>query len=207
VDGVAWINSDENPELTWIEVAGASLPSGHCRIAGGRLTLPHGSCSPDSKRIIDGFARIRRSIDSPGVDAGACVRKDRLMPPGPDLLTGSVMSTTFLALRKDVHGIGYSVFYYHEFMSPPTTVKACAVEGILPTSESIRSRQYPLLSEVYVVVRSDLPPDHPACRLRDWMLSPTGQGIVEESGYVAVRTDRDSASQTTQPAFEAAECR
>ena len=72
-------------------------------------------------------------------------------------------------------------------MAPWTHVKSCAVEGILPTSESIRSRRYPLVTQVYVVVRRDLPADHPAYRFRDWMLEPKGQAIVEESGYVPVR--------------------
>ena len=114
------------------------------------------------------------------------VMNGRAMIKSPDLLTGSLMSSTFLALDDDVHGIGYSVYYYQEFMSPRKDVKACAVDAILPTAESIRSRRYPFLAEVYVVVRRDLPPQHPACRLRDWLLEPTGQGAVEESGYVAV---------------------
>jgi hypothetical protein len=48
-------------------------------------------------------------------------------------------------------------------------------------------RRYPFVTEVYVIVRHDLPANHPACRLRDWMLGPTGQAIVEQSGYVPVR--------------------
>jgi phosphate transport system substrate-binding protein len=115
------------------------------------------------------------------------VMKERAMIPAADLLTGALMSFPFLAIDKDIHGIGYSVYYYQEFMSPPRDVKACAVDGIRPTAETIRSRRYPFVTEVYTVVRRDLPPDHPAGRLRDWMLGPKGQRIVEESGYVAVR--------------------
>jgi phosphate transport system substrate-binding protein len=114
------------------------------------------------------------------------VMRGRPMIEGPDLLLETLMSSPYLALEKDVHGIGYSVYYYHEFMAPPNDVKACAVAGVLPTSETIRSRGYPFLSEVYVVVRADLPPEHPARRLRDWLLGPQGQEAVEESGYVAM---------------------
>ena len=70
---------------------------------------------------------------------------------------------------------------------PRTDVKACAVDGVLPTSASIRSRRYPFITEVDVVVRRNLRPEHPARRLRDWLLSPAGQAVVEESGYVPVR--------------------
>jgi len=103
-----------------------------------------------------------------------------------ELLTGANMDSPFLAIHDDVHGIGYSVYFYQEFMSPErsTLPKACAVEGVKPTSESIQSREYPLATEVYVVIRKDLPAGHPARRLRDWMLSTVGQKMVSECGYV-----------------------
>jgi phosphate transport system substrate-binding protein len=123
------------------------------------------------------------------------VMKDRAMIRAPDLLTGALMSFPFLAIDEDVHGIGYSVYYYQEFMSPPRNIKACAVDGVLPASGSIRSRHYPLLTEVFVVVRRDIPADDRACRLRDWMLGPTGQVIVEESGYVPVREKSTPATR------------
>ena len=78
-------------------------------------------------------------------------------------------------------------------MAPPGRTKACAVENVLPTSETIRSGQYPFVTEVYVVVRHDLPPKHPARRLRDWLLSPTGQSMVEQTGYVAVSPPANSS--------------
>jgi hypothetical protein len=101
----------------------------------------------------------------------------------------------FLAIDQDVHGIGYSVYYYREFMAPRTDVKACAVDGVLPTSETIRARRYPFVTEVYVVVRRELPADHPARRLRDWMPGPRGQGIVIESGYVPVLATASAGSR------------
>ena len=42
----------------------------------------------------------------------------RKMIKAPDLLTGALMSATFLAIDEDVYGIGYSVYYYQEHMSP-----------------------------------------------------------------------------------------
>lgn len=115
------------------------------------------------------------------------VMKGRAMIPARDLLTGTLMSFPFLALDKDVNGIGYSVYYYHEFMSPPRNIKLCAVDGILATPADIRARRYPLVTEVYVVVRKDDSPPRQAYRLRDWILSTAGQAIVEESGYVPVQ--------------------
>ncbi len=114
------------------------------------------------------------------------VMKESTMIKAPDLLIGAIMSSPFLAIDKDTHGIGYSVYYYQEFMAPPSAIKACAVEGVLPTSETIGSRRYPLVTEVFAVVRRDSPADHAACRVRDWMLKPAGQRVVGESGYVPV---------------------
>ena len=115
------------------------------------------------------------------------VMKDRKMIDAPELLTGTLMASPFLAIDDDVHGIGYSIYYYQEFMSPPARVKACAVEGVEPSSDNIRARTYPLVTDVFVVLRRDEPENHAARRLRDWLLAPTGQGVVEQSGYVPVR--------------------
>ena len=114
------------------------------------------------------------------------VMKQSTMIKAPDLLIGAIMSSPFLAIGKDTHGIGYSVYFYQEFMAPPSAIKACAVEGVLPTPETIGTRRYPLVTEVYAVVRRDSPADHAACRVRDWMLKPAGQRVVGESGYVPV---------------------
>jgi ABC-type phosphate transport system substrate-binding protein len=114
------------------------------------------------------------------------VMKDRKMIKAPELLTGTLMSSPFLAIDDDERGIGYSVYYYQEFMSPPTAVKACAVEGFAPTPDNIRSRVYPLVTDVLLVIRRDLAVDHPARRLSEWLLTPEGQEIVAESGYVPI---------------------
>jgi phosphate transport system substrate-binding protein len=114
------------------------------------------------------------------------VMKERAMIKAPDLLIDALMSSSFLTIAEDVQGIGYSVYYYQEFMAPSDRAKPCAIENVVPTSETIRSRRYPFVTEVYAVLRGNLPPEHPARRLRDWLLSPTGQRMVEQTGYVAV---------------------
>ncbi|MFC2042689.1 PstS family phosphate ABC transporter substrate-binding protein [Chloroflexota bacterium] len=94
------------------------------------------------------------------------------------------MSAPFYAVSDDLLGIGYSVFYYEQNMAPNENVKLVAVDGIQPNQNSIQSLQYPFTSEVYVVVREDLSPTNPTFSLRDWLLSPEGQGLIEQSGYV-----------------------
>jgi phosphate transport system substrate-binding protein len=111
------------------------------------------------------------------------VMEDLPMVDAP-LLVLLKMIAPFYAISDDPLGIGYSVYYYEENMAPNEKVKLLAVDGVIPDHETIQSRQYPFTTEVYMVVRADLPPSSVAARLRDWLISPAGQELVEQSGYV-----------------------
>ena len=102
----------------------------------------------------------------------------------PPQLIGRLMSSTFLQLTQNEDGIGYSVYYYEQFMSGSQRTRTIAVDGVEPNFENIRARKYPLVSEVLVVTRRGIEASSPAGRLRDWLLSREGQAVVRESGYV-----------------------
>jgi phosphate transport system substrate-binding protein len=93
------------------------------------------------------------------------------------------MIAPFYAVSEDALGIGYSVFYYEENMAPNEYIKLLAMDGIQPTVESIKNREYPFTSEVYAVVRAASSPSSLEMRLRDWLLTPSGQDLVAQSGY------------------------
>ena len=88
------------------------------------------------------------------------------------------------AVSDDINGIGYSVYYFEQFMAPNELIKVIAVDGIQPTQETIKSLHYPFTTEVYLATRNDLPGESIANQLREWMLSPLGQVVIAESGYV-----------------------
>jgi len=69
-------------------------------------------------------------------------------------------------------------------MLPDENVRLLGIEGVVPTYETIAGQDYPLVTEVYAVVRTDMPVDSNAVMLRDWLLTEDGQEVVEESGYV-----------------------
>jgi phosphate transport system substrate-binding protein len=94
------------------------------------------------------------------------------------------MIAPFYAISDDPLGIGYSVYYYEENMAPNELVQLIAVNGIRPDRESIQTRRYPFTTEVYAVVRADSPPTGTAIHLRDWLLTPDGQDLIEQSGYI-----------------------
>jgi len=113
------------------------------------------------------------------------VMGDRPMIEAPEVLVGRTMGSVYLKLSDDADGIGYSVYYYREFMAPEArSVKSCAVDGVPPTAGTIRSGRYPFVTPVLAAVRRDLPPGHAARRLRDWLLGPAGRAAVAETGYV-----------------------
>jgi phosphate transport system substrate-binding protein len=85
----------------------------------------------------------------------------------------------------DLQGIAFTVFFYEERMAPTSNVRRIAVDGVMPWAETIRTRRYPLTSEVQLVIRADAPQRVRA--LRDWLLSAEGQErVVRESGYVPI---------------------
>ena len=113
------------------------------------------------------------------------------MISGPDVLVETLMSMTILRIDNDPNGIAYSFYFYKERMADYEGVAPCAVNGIQPTENTIRDRSYPLVTEVFAVTRKDLASDHPAGRLRDWLLRPAGQSVIEETGYVPLLRSKE----------------
>ena len=111
------------------------------------------------------------------------VKGTPIRKPGRGLVRDG-MGGPFGALTGDQDGIAYSVYFYEHFMAASPYTRALAVDGVEPTSETIRSRKYPYVTEVYAVIRKDEPEDSGARKLRDWLLSGEGQAVVAESGYV-----------------------
>lgn len=82
--------------------------------------------------------------------------------------------------------IGYTVYYYAEDMKMAEGLKILAVDGVQPSDETIRSGEYPLLNNYYVLTAAGLSEDDPARVLYRWLLSEEGQRLVANEGYVSV---------------------
>ena len=108
------------------------------------------------------------------------------MIDAPDMMALPTMFAPFNAISVDILGIGYSVYFYTEFMVLGEYVKMIGVDGVMPTYETIGDQSYPLTTEVYVVIRQDTPTGSTARMLRDWLLGEEGQAVVGESGYVPI---------------------
>jgi phosphate transport system substrate-binding protein len=108
-------------------------------------------------------------------------------PDLKDELFSNSMAGPFNRVTQDVNSLGYSVFYYEHFMALSPFTRTVAIDGIQPNAESIVSGKYPFTAEVYAAYRADEPQNSPAMKLLAWLLSPEGQAVVRESGYVPAK--------------------
>lgn len=82
--------------------------------------------------------------------------------------------------------IGYSFRYYVAGITQNANVKMISLNGIAPTKENIQNGSYPLSSNFFAVYRKDTENTN-VKKLIDWILSPEGQRIVDDNGYVPLK--------------------
>jgi phosphate transport system substrate-binding protein len=121
------------------------------------------------------------------VEMEQLVMRGRPMREGPDIRVTMAMFGPFNAIRHDPAGIGYSYHYYERFMSVVPEVATLALDGVSAEPATIAAGRYPLITFVYLAHRADLRADSAAARVRDWLLTPAGQAVIAESGYVPLR--------------------
>lgn len=93
--------------------------------------------------------------------------------------------------EENAYTLGYTLYYYIQIsqsvMGEGMGIKTLAYEGVAPTPETILSREYPLAINYYTVVRKELPEDHPARKIADWLTTTDGQWEVAVSGLGALQ--------------------
>ncbi|MBO5009028.1 MAG: S-layer homology domain-containing protein [Clostridia bacterium] len=104
--------------------------------------------------------------------------------------TMSNVLTDVMAAKTDNpvgYGLGYSIYYYYHnmdmFYDVHNNLKLLAIDGVMPTDETIADGTYPLSNNTYVVLRKDTPIDSPARRMAEFMLTEAGQQCVENAGF------------------------
>ena len=98
----------------------------------------------------------------------------------PKSLSG--MSFVFEALENTPGGIAYSIYHYDRYMVFNPNTRVMAVNGVLPSAETIASGEYPLVYECVLVHRKN--PGEKVERFVQWLLSEEGQKLVRSVGYV-----------------------
>ena len=111
-----------------------------------------------------------------------------IVQPASDEYVFSLMSGIIRAI-SDYHNhpgaIGYSYYYYASALQADKNIKILSVDGVAPSHQTIGAEQYPLTSEFYMRSRRDR--SNPSIeRLKEWILGPQGQELVEKSGYARI---------------------
>lgn len=81
--------------------------------------------------------------------------------------------------------IGFSFRYYMDGIVGNEGVKMLKLNGVYPSAENIQNRTYPIVAQFYAIYRADNDNENIPI-LIDWLLSPEGQELIEESGYVKI---------------------
>lgn len=107
--------------------------------------------------------------------------------PLPDrslLGTNSLMQQITTEWNGVQPALGYSYKYYATQMYSNPHAKLLSVDGVAPTEENISDGSYPFVVDFYAVTRGQ--PQGNVKVLIDWILSPTGQQIVQRTGYAPI---------------------
>ena len=79
--------------------------------------------------------------------------------------------------------LGFSFRYYVEELTKHGHIKMLELNGIYPSKENVQNETYPIVSNFYAVTRKgETNPN--VQKVLDFILSSTGQDIIEEVGYV-----------------------
>lgn len=128
-------------------------------------------------------------------EAGSQTMFEKLVMSGLELMTppanwtSNSMEGLLNAVREydnSAAALGYTVYYYANDMEMARGLKVLAIDGVSPSAQAIRDKEYPFLNPYFVAVQKDLPQDSPTRILYDWVLGPDGQKLAALEGYVPV---------------------
>ena len=88
--------------------------------------------------------------------------------------------------NNEKNALGYSVYYYANNMYSVPGLRLMAVDGVVPSEETIANGSYPFLNEFYAVIRKNEPEGGSVRRLLDWVLSEEGRRAIRDAGYVGL---------------------
>ena len=82
--------------------------------------------------------------------------------------------------------LGYSYYYYATTMYSKENVKLLSVNGVEPNFNTIQKGEYPIGTYYNIVINANEPEGSPVRQRVEAMLSPRGQAVAKEAGYVPV---------------------
>ena len=111
------------------------------------------------------------------------VMKDLEMMDLPEMILFGMMGP-INQITHDVDGLGYTVYFFEQFMAPNDSLKLLAIDGVIPEYNTLKDEEYIYTTKVYLVIREDLGRLSTAYQLYQWLETSSGRYAIEESGYI-----------------------
>ena len=109
------------------------------------------------------------------------------LEPGdfPEAAIGS-MAFVFSEVKNNLNSICYTFNNYKDVLArtPDSVVPKIEINGIFPDDKTVKNRTYPFISEVHVVIRSDLSHNSMGYKLYEWLQSKDAKSSIEECGFI-----------------------
>ena len=86
--------------------------------------------------------------------------------------------------RNAPNAIGYSFRFFVTTMSGVKGIKLLKIDGVAPTVETIRDGTYPYANNFYAITTNKTANNPHVRELIAWFLSPQGQKLIEDTGYI-----------------------
>lgn len=121
--------------------------------------------------------------------------QDNPLMPAPTELAPSAMGElidSVASYNNSANAIGFSVYYYVDQMYSQPGLRLLAVDGVMPSHDTLADESYPLCNEFYAVVRASAAADSPERQVYDWLDTEAGTACIEKSGYVAVKAEAEA---------------
>lgn len=147
-----------------------------------------------AKERIKAYQRPTNSGSQTGM-LSLVMRNLKLMTPPTEDIVDTMEAIINLVSDYDngLNAIGYSYYYYATTMFQDINadvangIKLLGVNGVKPNYQTIQNGTYPIQTAYYIVINKKEPEGSKTRKLVDAMLSPRGQAVAKEAGYVAVK--------------------
>ena len=114
------------------------------------------------------------------------IQGGELMDPPTELAPTAMgeLVDSLAAYNNSANAIGFSVYYYIDQMYSQPGLRLLAVDGVMPSNDTLADGSYPLCNDFYAVIRPDAAADSPERQLYDWLDTEAGQACIKKAGYV-----------------------
>lgn len=90
------------------------------------------------------------------------------------------------------NAIGYTFYRHTQDLTQASGLKLLDVDGVTPSAQTIGDHTYSLSATYYIAIDAQQPQDSPTYALYHWLLSSTGQQLLE--GYPSISQTEDAVS-------------